>query len=350
LAFAVTGCGKKEEKAAEKAKPAPVEKKAEPAPAEEKAAEPAPVEEKAAEPAPVEEKAAEPAPVEEKKVETAPVEEKKVEPAAERPVEDKEAKARQELEERRQKIQEIYRLGRSGNPEDVKKLEEIIAGEATQPFEKATAIRALGSNKNEALMPALKTLAESQDLAVKSEAVIVLYQWGDKEFAKPQMEKLLDQGVALRRAFFKGIQDGKYLYEPEAEEFFTKALEAKQVHVKLDAALGLLHLEKKDTAIKAFSDALADQDKEYVRLTAVSYLASARDIAEAKALLEKAANDSSPKVSNRAKQILGIAAPTPAPAPAPAEGAPAAAPAPAPAEGTPAAAPAPTAGGPAGQP
>ena len=114
----------------------------------------------------------------------------------------------------------------------------------------------------------------------------------------------------MRRAFFKGIQDGKYVYEPEAMKFFEKALEAKQVHVKLDAALGMLHLGKKDVAIDAFKTALADKDKEYVRLTAVSYLASARDIDEAKALLQEAAdNDPSPKVSNRAKQILGTAAP-----------------------------------------
>ena len=91
---------------------------------------------------------------------------------------------------------------------------------------------------------------------------------------------------------------------------------AKQVHVRLDAALGLLHMEKSESALKAFSDALADQDKEYVRLTAVSYLASARDVPEARALLEKAATDSSAKVATRAKQILGTSVPKkPAPKP-----------------------------------
>jgi HEAT repeat protein len=89
-------------------------------------------------------------------------------------------------------------------------------------------------------------------------------------------------------------------------------MEAKQVHVRLDAALGLLHLDKKEVALAAFAEALADKEKEYVRLTAVSYLASARDIPEAKALLEAAANDSSARVANRAKQILGTSLPKPA--------------------------------------
>ena len=209
-----------------------------------------------------------------------------------------------DLQMRRTRIQEIYKLGRSGDAEDFKKLVEVIKGEG-KPFEKATAIRALGNTRKEELVADLKLLAESKDLAVKSEAAILLYQWGEKEFATPMLEKLLEQGVALRRAFFKGIEDGNYKYEAEAKGFFEKAMGAKQVHVKLDAALGMLHLGDKDVALKAFKDALADPDKEYVRLTAVSYLASARDIPEAKALLELATKDSSARVANRAKQILG---------------------------------------------
>ena len=189
------------------------------------------------------------------------------------------------------------------------KIKEIITGESTEAYEKATAIRALGNKKRDDLIPALKTLAETNDLAVKSEAAILLYQWGEKDYAKPLMEGMLEQGVALRRAFFKGIEDGKYVYDDEAKGFFEKAMGAKQVHVRLDAALGLLHMGSKETSLKAFEEALADMDKEYVRLTAVSYLASARDLPEAKALLEKAAQDSSPRVANRAKQILGTAVP-----------------------------------------
>jgi len=347
----VTGCGKKDEpapqkqeavksdeaKKAEEAKAAEEAKKAEEAKMAEEAK--AADEAKKAEEA----KAAEEAKVAEEA--KAAEEAKKAEEtkAAEEAKKAEEAKAAaaagtNDIQKRRERIQEIYKLGRSKDEAEQKKLEEIIAGTASEPYEVATAIRALGTTKRDALVPNLKTLAESPDLAVKSEAAILLYQWGEKEFAKPVMEKLIDQGVALRRAFFKGIQEGKYTYEPEAEEFFKKAMDAKQVHVKLDAALGLLHMNNSPDAIKAFQDALADQDKEYVRLTAVSYLASARDIPEARALLEAAAKDASPKVSTRAQQILGIGAqPTPAPTPAPAP-APEAAPAPAPA-------PAPEAGG-----
>jgi HEAT repeat protein len=249
----------------------------------------------------VEEKAAEEAPAVEK------VAEEKAEPAKPAPA----PRSQEDLQARRARIQEIYKLGRSGDAEDLKKLEAIITGDG-KAFEKATAIRALGNDKKDGLVEPLKKLAEGTDLAVKSESAILLYQWGEKEFAKPLMESMLDQGVALRRAFFKGIEDGKYVYDDEALAFFEKAMEAKQVHVRLDAALGLLHLDKKEVALAAFAEALADKEKEYVRLTAVSYLASARDIPEAKALLEAAANDSSARVANRAKQILGTSLPKPA--------------------------------------
>ena len=299
LAFALAGCGKQEQKKEEKK----VEKKAAPA-AEKKAEEAAPAEEKTEEAVPV---------AEEKKEEAAPAAEEKKEEAAVKKAPGKAGK--EDIQKRRQRIQEIYKLGRSKTEDDLVKLQEIISGEF-EAFEKATAIRALGNAKKDDLVPSLKTLAESNDLAVKSEAAILLYQWGEKDFSRPLLEKLLTQGVALRRAFFKGIQDGKYVYEDEAKDFFEKAMGAKQVHVRLDAALGLLHMEKSESALKAFSDALADQDKEYVRLTAVSYLASARDVPEARALLEKAAQDSSAKVATRAKQILGTSVPK-APAPKP---------------------------------
>jgi len=339
LALALGGCGKKEEKGKTKApaKAAEGEKKVAPekAPAEEKAAEEAPAE-KAAEEAPaeekaVEEKAAEEAPAEEKAVEEkaaeeAPAEEKAAEekaaeeaPAEEKAVGEKKEPAKpapaprsqEDLQIRRARIQEIYKLGRSGDAGDLAKLEAIITGDG-KAFEKATAIRALGNEKKDGLVEPLKKLAEGNDLAVKSESAILLYQWGEKEFAKPLMESMLDQGVALRRAFFKGIEDGKYIYDEEALAFFEKAMGAKQVHVRLDAALGLLHLDQKEVALAAFEAALADKEKEYVRLTAVSYLASARDIPEAKALLEAAANDASARVANRAKQILGTNLPKPA--------------------------------------
>lgn len=315
------GCAPKTEepkKAPEAAQPAPTP---EPTPAPEAKEVPPP-----AEPTPAPEVAPAPAPVEAPKVEPAPV----VAPAP-APVEAKAvvpANPQDELQKRRDRISEIYKLGRSTTPEDEKKLQDIITAETAEPYEKATAIRALGNKKRDALVAPLKALADSKDLAVRSEAVILLYQWGEKEFAKPKLDELLGQGVALRRAFFKGLQDGKYMYDADAEAFFRKAMAAQQVHVQLDAALGLLHLGKKDEAIKSFKDALATKDKEYVRLTAVSYLASARDLPEVKALLEEAAKDENPKVSTRAKQILGIQAPAaPGAAPAPGASAPAAAPA-----------------------
>lgn len=234
---------------------------------------------------------------------TKPKKEKKAEKVSAPP-----SVAGDDLQARRKRIQEIYTWGRSESPGDRKKLVALIQGNY-EPYEKATAIRALGTKRIPGLVDPLKKLARTSDLAVKSEAAIVLYQWGEKEFAGPLLEELLAQGVALRRAFFLGINDGKYKYDSDAGSFFRKALRAPQVHVKLDAALGLLHLGHKKKALAAFEEALGNQEKEYVRLTAVSYLASARDIPEARALLEKAQRDSSPRVAKRAKQILGTTVP-----------------------------------------
>ena len=311
MALILGGCGKKGDKAGEKAgeKKAQTEEKK----AEEKAEEPAAEEKKEEAPAVEENKEEAPA-VEENKEEAPAVEEKKEEaPAVEEKKEAAKKPGQLDIQKRRERIQEIYKLGRSKSEEDFKKLAAIITGEG-EAFEKATAIRALGSVKKDELVLELKKLAEEKDLAVKSEAAILLYQWGEKEHATPILEKLLTQGVALRRAFFKGIQNGKYVYDEEAIPFFEKAMSAKQVHVRLDAALGLLHMSKSEAALAAFKEALNDKDKEYVRLTAVSYLASARDVPEARALLELATQDASVKVATRAKQILGTNVPKAAPA------------------------------------
>jgi tetratricopeptide (TPR) repeat protein len=208
------------------------------------------------------------------------------------------------IEDRRKRVQEIYRLGRSDQAGDLEKLRTIILDEALPGYERATAIRALGTKARPEMVETLKTLMESKDLAISSEAAIMLFQWGEKVLATPKLRELQKMGIALRRAFFKGLKDGNYEYAPEAEEFFKSALEAPQAHVRLDAALGLLHLGQTETALEHFKKALSTEEKAYVRLTAVSYLASARKAPEVQALLEEAAEDKDPKVAARAKQIL----------------------------------------------
>ena len=234
-----------------------------------------------------------------KKEEEAKKEEAKKEEAA--PTEDKHA---MDLKKRRDRIREIYAMRDSKNEEDVKKLQEIVSSETTEPFEKATAMRVLPKEVVKDMIPQLKKLADQKDLAVRSEAAILLYKNGEKEFARPKLEELVTQGLAVRRAFFKGVEDGKFLYEEEAEGFFRKEMEAQQIHVRLDGALGLLHIGKTEEAVKAFKEALQNRDQQHIRLTAVSYLASVRDMPEAQKLLELAAKDPDPKVSMRARQIL----------------------------------------------
>ncbi|MFH1530359.1 MAG: hypothetical protein ABIK09_06440, partial [Pseudomonadota bacterium] len=227
---------------------------------------------------------------------------KAAEPEAEEPK--AETGGKPSIEDRRKRVQDIYRLGRSDKPEDLEKLRGIILDEGLPGYERATAIRALGTKPRAEMLDTLKTLMESKDMAISSEAAIMLFQWGEKVVATPKLRELQTMGIALRRAFFMGLKDGNYEYAPEAEEFFKAALEAPQAHVRLDAALGLLHLGQTEVALEHFKKAMATEEKAYVRLTAVSYLASARKVPEVQALLEQAAEDKDPKVAARANQIL----------------------------------------------
>jgi len=325
LALAFSGCSdkggeKKAEMSPEKAKPTGVSsgdhdraqepelakaegipenqpKAAEPEAAEPKAAEPKVEEPKAAEPKVEEPKAAEPKAAEPKAAEPRAAEPKAAEPRA-APAE------KTSIEDRRKRVKEIYRLGRSDKAEDLEKLKNVILDDKLPGYERATAVRALGTKPRAAMVDTLKTLMNDKDLAISSEAAITLFQWGEKAIATPKLREMQKMGIALRRAFFQGLKDGEYSYAPEAEQFFNSALDAPQAHVRLDAALGLLHLGQTDTALEHFKKALSTEEKSFVRLTAVSYLASARKVPEVQALLEEAAGDEDAKIAARAKQIL----------------------------------------------
>ena len=307
LALALTACGNKDEVKKVEGKKAEA-KKADPS--REPVEDPSKLEERSratVDSKPEEPKEADPSrePVEDpSKLEErsrATVDSKPEEPKAEEP---KALTGKPSIEDRRKRVQEIYRLGRSNSAEDLEKLKVVILDEALPGYERATAIRALGTKPRAELVDTLKELMESKDLAISSEAAIMLFQWGEKDIATQKLKELQKMGIALRRAFFKGLKDGNYEYAPEAEEFFAAALDAPQAHVRLDAALGLLHLGQTDKALEHFKKAMSTEEKSYVRLTAVSYLASARKVPEVKALLEEAAKDADPKVAARAKQIL----------------------------------------------
>lgn len=231
------------------------------------------------------------------KVEKAPV---VAMPAGKAPEKDRET-----LEERRDRAKEIYALGRSGTPEDITKLQEIIEG-PSKPYEKSMAIRALGDTRREELVEPLKSLAAENELETKSEAIIRLYRWGEKDYARPHLMALPAKGIAVRRAFLKGYANGKYQYDDGAKEILEGAMGSTHDHVKLDAALGLLHLGDKEQSIPVFQKALDPESKVLTKRTALNFLAMAKDVPEAKQLLEQSVKDEDPAVSNRAKEILGI--------------------------------------------
>ena len=286
-------------------------------PAEAPAAEVKPAEAPAGEVKPAEAPAGEVKPAEVpagevKPAEAAPGEAAKPAPGS---PEEQAQKLQQEMEERRKRIQEIYTLGRSTEDKDKGALKDIIVG--TGPvYERASAIRALGKDKREDVIPDLKKLIEDPATAVKIEASIKLYQWGEQAFALPVLKDLRTQGVALRRAFQTGYEKGKPTYDGNALGFFKDGVKNENVYVRLDSAVGLIELGKVKDGVPVVKEVLTKEDKYHIRLAAVNYLTPLKAEPPVKELLELAVKDADERVSKRATDVLGIVPPAAVPAPA----------------------------------
>ena len=169
---------------------------------------------------------------------------------------------------------------------------------------RAIAVRALESKPREDFIPLLKEMATYANGVIATEAAIILFQWGEVDFALPVLKRIGKDGVALRRAFFKGMSDGEYKYAPEAAEFFRAAIKQKKPHPRFDAALGLLHLGDFKRALPIFQKGLSGSSEKPIRLIAVSYLKGASNLKQVQALLVKASEDKDNEVATRAKEIL----------------------------------------------
>ena len=230
--------------------------------------------------------------------------------------------SRHPAEERRKRIQEIYTLGRSAEQTDKDALKGIIIG-GGPVYERASAIRALGKEKRDDVIEDLKKLVQDQNTAVKIEASIKLYQWGEQAFALPVLKELRTQGVALRRAFQTGYEAGKPTYDNNAQGFFKEGLKNENVYVRLDSAVGMIELGKVKEGVPVVKDVLEKEEKYHIRLAAVNYLTPLKTEAPVKDLLDLATKDKDERVSKRARDVLGVSA-EPAPAAPAAEPAPAA--------------------------
>ena len=268
----------------------------------------------------------------EAKVVAEAAEEKKV--AAETPKVDpakaKAEEAKRKAEERRTRIQQIYKLGRSKDANDATALQTVIQGDGAT-WERASALRALGREKRPKMIATLKTLTEEKAVAIKMEAAIRLYKWGETKFALPILKDLSEQGVALRRAFQTGYKDGKPQYDKNAARFFKAALKNdKQVYARLDAAVGLIELGKDKAGLGVIKSVLEKEERYHIRMAAVNYMSPLKTNDKVRALLESATTDKDERVSRRARQILGVqkvdAKKAPAPAAKPAKEKPTAAP------------------------
>ena len=284
--------------------PAPEPKVEEPAPEpapEPKVDEPAP-EPKAEEPAP-EAKADEPAPVAKKEASDPSTFEPSWSEPAPKPADP--GKARREMEARRKAIQAIYKLGRTKGADAETKLAAIIGG--TGPgYERASAVRALGRKKRSKLVPLLEKLTRSKATAVRIEASIKLYQWGEHRVALPQLKTLRAEGVALRRAFQTGYHKGKPTYDSRALAFFRAGIRSDNVYVRLDSAVGLIELKKPSEGLSIVRRVLEQEPKYHIRMAAVNYLTPLKTKASVRALLKLAVNDKDEAVAKRARDVLGV--------------------------------------------
>ena len=223
-------------------------------------------------------------------------------------VKDAATKAREEMEARRKRIQEIYTYGRSKEPGDAAKLKAIIIGEGPV-YERASAIRALGRDKRDGVIPELKTMVEDKATAVRIEAAIKLYQWDEQRFAMPVLKKLRKQGVALRRAFQTGFEKGKPTYDKNALPFFRDGVKAENVYVRLDSAVGLIELGKENKGLPVIKGVLTGEEKYHIRMAAVNYLTPLKTNEKVRGLLDLATKDKDERVAKRARDVLGVSAP-----------------------------------------
>ncbi len=214
-------------------------------------------------------------------------------------------KLKQQMEERRKKLESIYELGRKHDEESLKKLRAIMNDDKEDAGVRATAIRVLGRERIDSFVEDLKKLAKSDVQAVRIEAAIMLYQWGEKKFAMPVLEQLANQGVALRRAFLIGRKDGKNIYDPQAKSFLKKVLKSDNPYSRLDAALGLYEITGDKKALKAFKDVMADtKSPYYVRIAALNYLRHLKDDPAVRKIIQMAAKDPNEQVRKRAEGLL----------------------------------------------
>ena len=306
MLFLMQGCS--EEKAPEEgaAPEATEEPKADEAPAEgeqQEKAQATPEEaeaEKAADEAP--EKTAE----QEKKAEPASDSKANTGEAADGKKAEKELKldaARDGAASRQKELQAVYALGRKGDDESVAGLVDIIKSDK-EPGIRATAVRVLGRTKRADLVDLLSEQAQADVLPVKIEAAILLFQWGEKKVAKPVLEQLSTQGVALRRAFLTGRKDGKNQYDSAAKKFLSKGLKSDNVYTRLDAALGLYEINGNKEALKVFKTTMEEADTFYVRMAALNYLRHLKDDTAVRGIIEIGTKDKDDRVSQRANQIL----------------------------------------------
>jgi HEAT repeat protein len=224
---------------------------------------------------------------------------------------EKAAEVQRQRKIRRERMQELHKLGASLFPEDYAKLKTVIFGDGPG-WERRSAIRALRRTRRDDLVKPLKKLASDKNLQIRVAATLRLYHWGETKFALPLLSRLsTEDGVPLSSAFWT-FKNGKRLYDKHALAFLRQAIKnKKRIYVRLDAAVGLIELGKPKEGVPLLKGVLTSNPQMGVRLTTVNYMQRVKTYPAVKKLLELATKDKDDRVSRQARRMLGIPSGTP---------------------------------------
>lgn len=143
----------------------------------------------------------------------------------------------------------IRDLGRSGDDRGVDSLSKIIKNGAESIEYKKIAIEAFGLGGNKKAIPILKETLNISNDELKYKTVISLYQLGEKDVL-PLMEKYAEQGKSeVLHCFTYVSENGKIIYDQQANPFYKKALNYENNSVRILAARYLYDIDHKNKTL-----------------------------------------------------------------------------------------------------
>jgi HEAT repeat protein len=211
----------------------------------------------------------------------------------------------EQIEVRRQRVDEIQRLARADTPKEISKLVGLVA--ANRPvWERVTALKSLDARHRAEALPIVQRLAARGEDPVAIAAAVQSYRWDPTNDALRHLMRLRDKGASLRRAFWTGDDRGRPIYREKVSiPYLLSCLDSPTLHTRLDGALGLVEINNpahRDTGLKVLRKAMSSTDAK-IRQVAIRYIIVPFDDASLDGMLEAARDDPDPVVRSTAVQI-----------------------------------------------